>query len=133
MPLLLYKLEEELTMKTDFEKFEKGQVFLLNNGTFAYIADVDPITKLNKDDRSRMVSCRLGEFYKKSEHFKKGYSISLEDGRSGMLITIDVSKIKNISIEELDKMEVRYVGKLNQEKQKLMNKLSQDYANDQEW
>ena len=56
-------------MKTDFERYDSQQIYLLKDGTFVYIADVDPVTRIKNDDKSRMVSCRIGHFYKKGSNF----------------------------------------------------------------
>ena len=56
-------------------------------------------------------------------------------------VNLTIAGPGNLSVlEEIERIagkkwnkSIRYVGKLNQEKQKLMNKLSQDYANDHGW
>lgn len=120
-------------MKTDFERYDSQQIYLLKDGTFVYIADVDPVTRIKNDDKSRMVSCRIGHFYKKGSNFSGPYNITLEDQNSGPMVTIDLSKIKRFTIQELKTKELSYIGKPSDEKQKNINRLTQEYTDSIGW
>lgn len=116
-------------MRNDLNVITDGQLLLLKSGVFVYVMDVDPISKLKSDDRSRNCSCRIGHIYKKDEQLKKNgqYIGIIEDGRNNQIISIDMSKIKNYTIAELVNSVAMCFGRLSDDKAKAFKKLASDY------
>ena len=122
-------------IKNDLTPVEVGQLLVLKSGEFVFVMDVDPMTKMNREDKSRNVSCRFGHIYKKNEQFKtKGMYIGIiEDARNNQTIAVDMSKIKSFTIAELYPMIATCLGKLSDDKMTTFRKIASDYYDNQGW
>lgn len=122
-------------MKNDLTPVGTGDVLILVSGEIVYVMDVDPLNKINQDDRNRNCNCRFGHIYKKGEEFKKkGMDIGIiEDGRHNQTIAIDVSKSKNFTLAELCPLIAINLGKVTAEKITMFKKMSSDYFDRMDW
>lgn len=122
-------------MKNDLTPVESGQLLILKSGEFIFVMDVDPITKMNKEDKNRNCSCRFGHIYKKDEQFKANgrYIGVIEDARNNQTIAIDMSKMKNFTVAELYPRIATCLGKLSDDKMTTFKKLASDYYDSQGW
>lgn len=116
-------------MKNELTPVASGDVIILASGEIMYVMDVDPLNRMNQDDRNRNCNLRVGHIYKKGEQFKKsGMFIGLiEDARHNQVIAIDVSKTKNMTLAELSPLIAANLGRVTQEKMIAFSKLSADY------
>lgn len=122
-------------MKNDLTPVIAGNVYILKSGEIIYVMDVDPVTKMNSDDKGRSCSCRFGHIYKKNEQFKSNnmYIGIVEDARHNQAIAIDMSKMKSFTIAEFYPMIATCLGKLSDDKIKTFKKLAGDYYDSKGW
>lgn len=116
-------------MRNELTPVSVGDVIVLKSGEILYVMDVDPLNKINQDDRNRNCNCRLGHIYKKGEEFKKKniYTGLIEDARNNQVIAIDMSKSKNLSLAELCPLIAANLGNVTKEKITNFAKLSADF------
>lgn len=105
-------------MKQNLDRYEAYQVYLLKNGSYIMISDVDPITKLKNSDKDRYVDCKVGHKYTKNEALKNPSIVAIEDASNNIVIAIDVLSNIRCTITELRATEAIYLGKLTNDKQK---------------
>lgn len=115
--------------EADVIRYEENQIYLLNDGSFVLITDVDPVTKLNATETSRRCSCRIGHPHKYNEQFKKNgeYIVVVVNEPMRQTISIDISNIRAFTISELRTMEAIYVGKLSETKIKEVKRMASEY------
>ena len=116
-------------MKNELTPVSTGDVIILKSGEIMYVMDIDPLNKINQDDRNRNCNCRPGHIYKKGEEFKKKgiYIGIIEDARNNQVIAIDMSKSKNYTLSELIPMIAANLGRVTQDKITTFKKISADY------
>lgn len=122
-------------MKTNLDRYSEYQMFLLKNGSFILIIDVDPVNKINNNENSRRCYCKIGKLHKKNDQFNKNGDniLVVEDAPDDLVVSIDVSKNATYSISELRTKEARYMGKLTKEKITELQRILSDYAKNQNW
>lgn len=114
-------------MKTELERYEVNQLYLLNNGNFALIVDVDPVTRLSATENDRRVRVRIGHTRRKNEGMG-AYDMIIENAPTNSSIVIGTSSIR-VTMTEFRSMEAKYFGKLNEEATKRFAKVNADYIN----
>ena len=57
-------------MRNEIVHFKKGQIWVLSNGEFVHINDVDEITKLHTSENDRRCYCCVGHRHLPKEEFK---------------------------------------------------------------
>ena len=117
--------------KEDMTPFIDGQVLLLKDGQFGLVMSVDPVTKLMRDDKDRIVNLRVGAAYKKGSLFKGDADrfLIIEDARNGVNIAFDIGNNKNLSIAELIPKVATHVGILNPDRIEIARKISSEIFN----
>lgn len=121
-------------MKTNLDRYNEYQMFLLKNGSFILITDVDPANKINNNENSRRCYCKVGKLHKKNDQFNKnGCILVIENAPDDVAVSIDISKNVIYSISELRNKEARYMGKLSQEKIAELQRIISDYTKTQNW
>lgn len=114
--------------KCDVVRYEEYQIYLLKNGMFVLITEIEPLTKFNNED-SRKCYCKVGRRYKKSDQFKYQFNMVIENPAMRQMITIDVSDDRTLPMAELRDVEAMYVGKLSKEKIAEYRRLATEYIN----
>lgn len=109
----------------DIERYQENQLYLLKNGTYVMITDVDPPTPISHDNTSRRCTIRTGKTKKKGDEFKLDSPLVIEDISSNISIIFDMSSSRIVTIDELKSKEAYYIGTLsnkkNEEKAKLLH------------
>jgi hypothetical protein len=114
-------------MKTELNRYTQYQIYLLNDGRFALISDIEPASKLKPDESDRRCAIKLGHKHVKGEEFRKSNIMVVENEPTNTVIAIDVSVNLNMTISSLRKSEARYTGTLTDEKIKEYNRICSEY------
>lgn len=112
---------DKRTMRNEIVHFEKGQVWLLSNGDFIIINDVDDITKLHSSEDDRRVHCAVGHKHIPKEEFRNDNLVIVENGPMNLVISFDISisSKKSYLMSDLRKLEAKFIGSLTEEKSKI--------------
>ena len=114
------------------ERYEANQIFLLRDGSYILITEVQPANQSSKTNTNqfdnRRLSGKLGKRYKKGEQFKKEHIMVVEAPNESAVVTIDASKTVNMTFAELRAKEAYYFGKLSGNKVDEFKRVLSDYA-----
>lgn len=114
------------------ERYEANQIFLLKDGTYILITEVQPASQSAKTAieqfNNRRLSGKLGKRYKKGEQFKKEHIMVVEAPNESATITIDASKTANMTFTELRSKEAYYIGKISGNKAEEFKRVLSEYA-----
>lgn len=97
-------------MKTEINKYSKGQVYLLKNGQFIIVNSIDELTKMNTSEKSRNVYYSIGRLHKKGDEFKSDMAFVIENEPLNTVLTFDINNSKSISIDSMRKLEASFIG-----------------------
>jgi hypothetical protein len=117
-------------MRNDLEMFSANQVYLLKDGTFILVSDVDPVTKFANNDKSRKVHYKIGQKYDKKKVFSMTYGVEIEDASTNSQMMFDCAQSGNMSIHDLKKVVGCYLGTLNGASAKRFGTTNSEYVND---
>ena len=115
--------------RSDIEMFEEGQIWLMLNGKFYYIHEIHPFTIFAKTDKERDVVLYPVKVQK--ENRLQTDTVDLVDRRTATTYRVDLSSgtIKR-KVESMHAMRAYLIGKVSDEKRKLINRILNDNIND---
>ena len=115
-------------MKTELNRYEVNQLYLLNDGRFALIIDVDPVTKFSATENDRNLRVRYGRTRSKKDGLGGPYDMFIENEPTNTNVVI-TTRAERMSIAAFRRIEAKYFGKLTDDAAKRFAKINADYVN----
>ena len=99
-------------MRVDIERYNRNELYLLKDGTYIVIIDLEPFSGDVRKYSKRRVSFIRGNRHAKSSMFDNGFTIEIGDINT--IIDLKLKSEETTTVGVLDGKVASYLGKLNQ-------------------
>ena len=121
--------KDKKVTRSDIEMFEEGQIWLTYSGIFYYIHEIHPFTIFAKTNKERDVVLYPVKVLK--ENRLQTDTVDLLDRRTAVTYRVDLSsRAEKTNVETMHSICVYLIGKVSDEKRKLINRILNDNIND---
>lgn len=120
-------VNEPVNTFTDVERYENGQLYLMTDGSFIYVYDVEEPSKMNHSENTRAVYGYIGVPYTKKGLFSSDTNVLIGNPQMKQQVVINVRNKIKIAISEMRRREALYIGKVSQNKRREISSHIEDY------